>query len=130
MTVPPSATGGQVLERVPAADRGALRIADRVVAKVAGQAAREALDTTAQQGRPHTGRAPHASVAVRAGSARIRLAVELAYPCDVAAVCAALRGEVVERVRVLTGMAVPEVTVQVERLHPRAGLDELQGRAQ
>ncbi|MBT2384225.1 Asp23/Gls24 family envelope stress response protein [Streptomyces sp. ISL-11] len=105
------------------AERGATRIADRVVAKIASQAAREALsDAAPPPGHPrdgaHGGRpSPYATVAVRDDSARVRVSVELGYPADLGARCAAVRRRIVERVRTLAGMDVPEVVVTVERLH-------------
>ncbi|MFI5758400.1 Asp23/Gls24 family envelope stress response protein [Streptomyces sp. NPDC051569] len=99
-------------DRVAAAERGATTIADRVVAKIAAQAAREALN-----GVPEGGATPHATVSVHRDSARVRVGVELDYPCDIGARCGAVRQQVAQRVRTLTGMEVPEVAVQVERLH-------------
>ncbi|EGX59092.1 hypothetical protein SZN_14251 [Streptomyces zinciresistens K42] len=114
---------------VAAGERGSLRIADRVVAKIASQAASEAL------GGPAPGAArPSADVVVRpqaagtarteappAGAAWVRIHLELGYPTDVGARCAAVRRQVVERVGALVGMQVPEVAVYVERLHPAPG---------
>ncbi|MET8676206.1 hypothetical protein ABZW18_01030 [Streptomyces sp. NPDC004647] len=113
---------------VPAGERGATRIADRVVAKIASQAAREALRGAAEAHRVPPGRGPHATVSLRraaeaaerggpAGEARVRVAVELGYPCDIGAQCHAVRRVVTERVLALAGMDVPEVSVFVERLH-------------
>ncbi|MEU0525842.1 hypothetical protein [Streptomyces niveus] len=99
-------------ERVAAAERGATTIADRVVAKIAAQAAREAL-----HGVPEGGEAPHASVLVHHGVARVRIGVELDYPSDIGAQCGAVRHRVARRVHALAGMEVPEVVVTVERLH-------------
>ncbi|MFE9660652.1 MULTISPECIES: Asp23/Gls24 family envelope stress response protein [unclassified Streptomyces] len=97
---------------VEAAERGATRIADRVIAKIAARAAREALGTVPAGGAPHT------TVEVHQNSARVRVTLELDYPGDLGAQCAAVRRRVAERVRTLAGMEVPEVTVHVERLHP------------
>ncbi|TJZ51177.1 hypothetical protein FCH28_22070 [Streptomyces piniterrae] len=115
-TVSPAAA----VSPVPAEERGATRIADRVVAKIAAQAAREALRKEAPTA--HTD--AHASVTVHRhdgqrhfGEARVRLAVELGYPSDIGAQCAVVRRQVTERVKVLTSMEVPEVVVEVERLH-------------
>ncbi|MFF2515342.1 hypothetical protein [Streptomyces sp. NPDC058086] len=121
---------------VEAAERGATRIADRVVAKIAAQAAREALDTLPPDAVP-----PHATVVVlpqalgsaRAGetpiaSVRVRIHLELGYPCDIGGRCNAVRRHVAERVDALTGMEVPEVTVQVERLHLVPAAAAVQGR--
>jgi uncharacterized alkaline shock family protein YloU len=108
---------------VPAGERGATRIADRVVAKIASQAAREAVGTLP----PDAGR-PSATVVVHRDVAHVRVHVELDYPCDVGARCRQVRRQVVERVGALVGMRVPEVVVQVERLHLDAGPDAVQGR--
>lgn len=140
---------------VLAAERGATTIADRVVAKIAARAAREALEgVPAQddgakagaggaQGRPGAGgssesggrggadgqggargpgggvhgRPPHAAVVVHRDTARVRISLELVYPCDIGAQCAAVRRQVTRRVRTLAGLEVPQVAVQVERLH-------------
>ncbi|MEU5718224.1 iron-sulfur cluster assembly protein [Streptomyces sp. NPDC020403] len=101
-----------VTDRVAAADRGETRIADRVVAKIAAQAAREAVAEPPGGGRP-----PRATVTVHRESARVRVSLELGYPGDVGGQCGAVRHRVAERVRALAGMEVPEVSVRVERLH-------------
>ncbi|MFK8908195.1 hypothetical protein [Streptomyces sp. YS-3] len=98
--------------RIAPAERGATRIADRVVAKIAAQAAREALGAP-----PEGGSAPHAAVTVHQEVARVRVSLELGYPSDLGAQCGAVRRQVAERVRALAGMEVPEVAVQIERLH-------------
>lgn len=122
-------------------ERGATRIADRVVAKIASQAAREALrgdaaDVAADAADAAVDAAdavdvggggltdvagavarPNAVAVVRGGVARVRVAVELRYPSDIGAHCGAVRRQVIERVGELTGMEVPEVAVTVERLH-------------
>lgn len=115
---------------VDAGQRGATRIADRVVAKIAAQAAREALRTPPDG----TGDA-HATVTVRRhsgqqsfGEARVRISVELGYPSDIGAQCGAVRRRVVERVWALAGMTVPEVAVQVEHLHAPQAERSGQGR--
>lgn len=99
--------------RVPAAERGSTRIADRVVAKIAAQAAREALVAEADGAAP-----PHATVTVHHDIARVRVSLELPYPSDVAAQSAAVRRRVAERVEQCASMTVPEVAVEVEHLHP------------
>ncbi|MEU9099464.1 iron-sulfur cluster assembly protein [Streptomyces sp. NPDC048361] len=98
--------------RIEPAERGATKIADRVVAKIAAQAAREALAEAPAGGAP-----PRADVAVHQDSARVRVSVELGYPGDLGGQCRAVRRQVAERVRALAGMEVPEVAVQIERLH-------------
>ncbi|MGW1759933.1 Asp23/Gls24 family envelope stress response protein [Streptomyces mirabilis] len=108
---------------VEAAERGATRIADRVVAKIAAQAAREALDPLPPDAVP-----PHATVVVHHQSAHVRVHLELGYPSDIGAHCNAVRRHVAERVDALTGMEVPEVTVHVERLHLVPATAAAQGR--
>ncbi|MEU6280699.1 hypothetical protein [Streptomyces sp. NPDC047028] len=111
-------------DRVAPGERGATRIADRVVAKIAGQAAREALAPL-----PADATGPYANVVLHHDTARVRVHLELGYPCDIGACCAAVRRRVVERVRELVRMDVPEVAVQVERLHLVPAPDADRGRA-
>ncbi|MFF4271330.1 hypothetical protein [Streptomyces sp. NPDC001536] len=108
---------------VPAGERGATRIADRVVAKVASQAAREALGALPRDTAP-----AHAAVVVHHGTVRVRVHLELAYPADIGARCARVRRHVVERVVALVGMEVSEVVVHVERLHLTPAHGPAQGR--
>ena len=108
---------------VPPGERGATRIADRVVAKIAAQAAREVLPALPPDAVP-----PHASVVVHHESARLRVSLELDYPSDIGGRCNAVRRHVAERVRALAGMEVPEVAVQVERLHLAQAPGVAQGR--
>ncbi|MGW0559253.1 hypothetical protein ACWDZ4_01145 [Streptomyces sp. NPDC003016] len=98
--------------QVEAAERGATRIADRVVAKIAARSAREALGEV-----PEGGRAPHATVTVHHDTARVRVVLELGYPSDIGGLCGAVRRHVAQGVRAMAGMEVSEVAVQVERLH-------------
>ncbi|MFF0475930.1 hypothetical protein [Streptomyces sp. NPDC004284] len=92
--------------------RGATTIADRVVAKVAAQAAREALDAV-----PEGGSKPHASVVVHREVARVSVSLDLDYPSDIGRQCGAVRSRVRTRVEHLVGLEVHEVTVHVEHLH-------------
>ncbi|MEU7177661.1 MULTISPECIES: hypothetical protein [Streptomyces] len=115
-TVSPAAA----VAAVPAGERGATRVADRVVAKIAAAAARETL-RTASPGAPTDA---HATVTVHRrdgrpdfGEARVRVTVELGYPCDIGARCGEVRRRVIEQVTELANMTVPEVAVEVERLH-------------
>lgn len=93
-------------------ERGATRIADRVVAKIAAQAAREAVGPL-----PPEAAHPHATVVVHHDAAHVHVHLELGYPTDIGTRCHEVRRHVTERVGALVGMAVPEVAVQVERLH-------------
>ncbi len=108
---------------VAAGERGATVIADRVVAKIAARAAREALHAVPEGGSP-----PHASVTVHRDIARVRVTLELDYPSDIGAQCGAVRRRVAERVEALAGMDVPEVAVLVERLHSVHSRSAGQGR--
>ncbi|MCE7082241.1 hypothetical protein LZF96_19355 [Streptomyces sp. ST2-7A] len=68
---------------------------------------------------------PRAEVSVRrqpdaggsGGLARVRVEVELDYPCDLAGHCGAIRRRVTERLSDLAGMEVPGVALVVARLH-------------
>ncbi|WP_432138237.1 MULTISPECIES: Asp23/Gls24 family envelope stress response protein [unclassified Streptomyces] len=108
---------------VPPVERGATRIADRVVAKIASQAAHEAVGAL-----PPDATRPRATVVVHHFAAHVRVHLELGYPCDLAARCRAVRRHVAERVRALVSMDVPEVAVHVERLHPTTAHGTARGR--
>ncbi|GAA1368244.1 Asp23/Gls24 family envelope stress response protein [Streptomyces beijiangensis] len=110
--------------QVAPADRGATRIADRVVSKIAAQAAREALDGAVPDG----GAPPRASVTVQDDRARVRVSLELGYPSDIGGQCGAVRRQVAQRVKALAGMEVPEVTVEVDRLHSAQTRGTVPGR--
>lgn len=125
---------GQGPAVVPPGERGATRIADRVVAKVAAQAALEAVGPL-----PPEAARPHATVVVRpharppanggtTEAAHISVHLELDYPTPIGPRCHAVRRHVTERVGALVGMEVPEVAVQVERLHPTAAHGVAHGR--
>ncbi|MEV8564019.1 hypothetical protein AB0436_00240 [Streptomyces sp. NPDC051322] len=93
-------------------ERGSTRIADRVVSKIAAQAAREAIGAVPEGGSP-----PHAAATVDEARAWVHISLELGYPSDIGAQCAAVRRQVAHRLRTLADMEVPEVALQVERLH-------------
>ncbi|MEV5433009.1 hypothetical protein [Streptomyces sp. NPDC052701] len=108
---------------VPPGERGATRIADRVMAKIASQAAREAVGALPPDAAP-----PHATVAVHQDAARVHVHLELGYPGDIGGRCRRVRRQVVERVGALAGREVPEVVVRVERLHLTAAQGATRGR--
>mgnify|MGYP001455585206 CR=1 FL=1 len=110
----------------PPAERGATRIADRVVAKLAAQAAREVLSPGPGEPPPAPGTRGWAEASAQvsrppgtagAGLAGVRVAVELGYPTDIAARCTAVGDHVRRRLKELAGMDTSHVTVAVERLH-------------
>ncbi|WP_327681949.1 hypothetical protein [Kitasatospora sp. NBC_00458] len=109
--------------REPAA-RGRLRLADRVYARIAARAAREAL-TEARRGRDGPGEPPRVSVtstaasvsaAVSPAAVTVRVAVDLPFPADLAALARAVRDRISAQLGALTGTRVTEVVVVVERL--------------
>lgn len=125
---------------VPQGERGATAVTDRVVAKIAARVACEALSRFAESvGHVPPGRrTPHVRTSVRRapertgagrdaesaagrqavlGEARLHITVELGYPSDIGAQCAAVRREVTERIRVWAGMEVSDLAVSVEQLH-------------
>ncbi|MET9727773.1 Asp23/Gls24 family envelope stress response protein [Streptomyces zaomyceticus] len=125
---------------VPRRERGATTVADRVVAKIAAQVAREALSRfTEPTGHVPTGhRTPRVTAALRRapeahhssgegdpaetrppvlGQVRLGIEVELGYPSDIGAQCAAVRREVTERVAAWAGVEVSDLVVEVARLH-------------
>ncbi|MEU3460369.1 hypothetical protein ABZ721_10475 [Streptomyces sp. NPDC006733] len=106
---------------VPAAHRGALRLADRVPAKIAAQAAREVLaDAPAADRVPRHAR-PTATIRLRGSTARIRLSLELGFPAPLGTICGSVRRHVTDRVESLTGLQVSVVLVEIERLYASAG---------
>ncbi|MDF3302201.1 Asp23/Gls24 family envelope stress response protein [Streptomyces tropicalis] len=123
----PVSGGAEQLRRPPGpvapGERGATRIADRVVAKIAAQAAREAVGPL-----PPDAAIPHATVAVRHDTAHVHVYLDLGYPCDIGRTCHEVRRQVVERVGALVGMKVPEVAVRVEGLHTAPGHGAARGR--
>lgn len=113
----------------PPAERGATVIPDRVVARIAAQAARAALLRRAAIPpalRESTG--PSATAAARRGSVRLHVALDLPYPTDMPQVCGRIQHDVAARVVQLTGLNVAEVTLTVRRLVSVA--DAARGRVQ
>ncbi|MGW3134616.1 Asp23/Gls24 family envelope stress response protein [Streptomyces sp. NPDC001139] len=133
---------GEADERpgVPHGERGATAVTERVVAKIAARVAREALSRFAESAGhvPPGRRTPHVSTSVRRapertsagrdaesatgrqavlGEARLHITVELGYPSDIGAQCAAVRREVTERIRAWAGMEVSDLAVSVGQLH-------------
>ncbi|MGF1426266.1 hypothetical protein [Kitasatospora sp. LaBMicrA B282] len=96
----------------PPARRGRLRIADRVLVRIAALAARDAL------GPDRVGEVPRVSVVVLEGAARLRIGVDLPFPSDLGRWAAAVQAAVADRVGTLTGIPAREVVVVVEGLHP------------
>ncbi|WBP86430.1 hypothetical protein [Kitasatospora cathayae] len=98
-----------------AARRGRLRVADRVYARIAEQAAREVL-ARAWAGRSVKGAPPRVSVARPGSTVTVRVAVEAPFPADLAGLARGVRDRVAAQVVGLTGTRVSEVVVVVENL--------------
>jgi hypothetical protein len=101
----------------PPAERGATVIPDKVVSRIAAQAARTAQSRRAavppDRDRPAP---PAATSAIHAGAVRLHLSMDLPYPADIAEVCERIRHDVAALVTRLTGLEVTEVTLTVRRL--------------
>ncbi|MBT2511786.1 Asp23/Gls24 family envelope stress response protein [Streptomyces sp. ISL-98] len=108
---------------VPAAERGATMIPDKVVARIAARAAREALAGQTGATPAHLGAPPRSTVAVHGGAARLGLSLDLPYPINVAETSREVQHYVGERVGQLTGMRVTEVTLTIQHLVPSGGLE-------
>ncbi|MCD2469026.1 alkaline shock response membrane anchor protein AmaP [Streptomyces sp. MBT42] len=107
MTVPRQASAP------PRAERGTLTVADRAVRRIVRQAATEALGGA--------GTAREVSVARRgAREARVRVAVELAYPTDLAGQGERVRRHVMDRATALSGLAVSRADVAIASLSAAA----------
>lgn len=107
MTVPRQASA------TPRAERGTLTVADRAVRRIVRQAATEALGGA--------GTAREVSVARRgAREARVRVAVELAYPTDLAGQGERVRRHVMDRATALSGLAVSRADIAIASLSAAA----------
>ena len=101
---------------IPAEERGALRIADRALARIAAQAASEALAEHAPE--PERLGFPRASADQGKRGLRLRLGIDLPYPVDIAAATGAVHHQVVRRLAQLAGAGEPAMLLVVERLVP------------
>ncbi|MEV6318830.1 Asp23/Gls24 family envelope stress response protein [Streptomyces sp. NPDC051776] len=101
----------------PPAERGATMIPEKVVARIAARAAREAL--LRQPAPPPVRRVlaePRSSVVVHRGAARLGLTVDLPYPIDIADASRRMQEHVAQRVAQLTDLRVTDVTLVIGRL--------------
>ncbi|MFJ9696243.1 hypothetical protein [Kitasatospora sp. NPDC101183] len=115
MTAPAGGGGAALPSPRPAATRGRVRIADRVYARIAARAAREAL-AGVWAGRSVTGAPPTVSVSAPGSTVTVRVGVELPFPADLGALARGVRQRVAAQVQGLTGTRVSEVVVVVEKL--------------
>ena len=105
-------------------ERGSTRIADRVLARIAGQAATEAL--TAYTEEPERLAPPRAKAGHGRHGVSLRLGLDLPYPVDIADLTGAVHRRVVHQLDYLAGVEQPRVSLVVERLVPPAKEAELQ----
>ncbi|MFE5327925.1 Asp23/Gls24 family envelope stress response protein [Embleya sp. NPDC056575] len=121
-----------------ATDRGRTSIADGVVAKVAGLAAREipgvyalgsgvsrafaAMRKAVPGGRPDVARGVSVEVGEKQCAVDLSLVVE--YGAPIAEVAAAVRDHVIESIERMTGLEVVEVDISVDDIHIEQDDDE------
>ncbi|MFI6697395.1 DUF6286 domain-containing Asp23/Gls24 family envelope stress response protein [Streptomyces sp. NPDC050509] len=96
------------------AERGTTRVADRVVRRIAGRAAAQALGPGGEVLRV-------SAEAKGGGSWRLRLDVALAYPVRLETAGARLQEEVSARTAELTGLKIGPAEVRISRLDPSRG---------
>ena len=110
--------------------RGTTTIADAVVTKVAGIAAREvpgvyalggssarAIGNVTQRVGMGANRGQGVSVEVAEGQATVEVTVVVEYGESIPQVTETIRGQVVKRVEAITGMTVAAVDITVDDLH-------------
>jgi uncharacterized alkaline shock family protein YloU len=104
----------------PARERGALAIADRVVAKIAGRAATEVddVDIRTAKGVGHLfgGNTLDVDAKVDGGTATVTVTVAVAYPSPVYDTAARVRRQVKARLVELAGLNQVEVRVEIAEL--------------
>lgn len=137
---------GRVARPVPTADaaRGRTAIADAVVAKITGVAAREiqgvyalggsvarALDAVRQRvpgGRPNVAHGVSVEVGERQCALDLNLVVEYGVP--IAELGQAVRAHIIETVERLTGLEVVEVNIAVDDIHLHDGDEHASARVE
>lgn len=131
----PPGTGDIVPTRPGHTQLGQITLQDRVVAKLAAQAALEISDAGAAAprvlGRAVTGGGalgirptsltalPKASAEVDGSTGRVELSISVRWPVSVPAVTMAVRAHVIDRLRDLTGLQISEVRIEVTDLVTR-----------
>ena len=104
----------------PVGDRGRLEVADAVVRRVVEHAADTTVGTTAARrrraGLALGGTGASARIATRADQVDVRVDLALAYPAPILRTVEAVRSQVREQVRTLTGYSVRSLDVVVSAL--------------
>ena len=117
-------------------ERGSTRIADTVVAKIAGYAAREIPGVQALgAGSSHTlgaqrgPRQPGGGVSVEVGERQAAIDLDLvtSYGQSIVEITEAVRANVIDRIESMTGLEVTEVNITVDDLHVEGVDDERSG---
>lgn len=110
----------------PDEERGTTSIPDRVVARIAEQAASEVANVGAAAGgllgvgaRRDFSARPSVDCDLYGKVAVLRIDLGMAFPTDLVAAARALRGHVRDRVEQLTGLEVGRLDVQISWLDPQ-----------
>jgi uncharacterized alkaline shock family protein YloU len=108
-----------VRQAVPVEQRGRTDIAERVVSRIAARAAGEVarVREVGERG-PLTLRGGGARATVDGDLAALRLNVTVEYPAPLLHVAEEIRRHVTERIRVLTGLAVGHIDIDVTNVVP------------
>ncbi len=119
---PGNRTGGRAGNRVDPAIRGRLLIADRVVEKIAAEAAL-GVESVGGLRRRLPGRAwsaddrpPLVSARVGRGTARISMSLSIRYPARIMEICEGVRTRVTRHVADLAGLRVTHLDIDVYAL--------------
>jgi uncharacterized alkaline shock family protein YloU len=99
------------LRPVPAADRGRLVVAEKVVAKIATQAAREVSPDGG-------GAAPRVRVTLADNVASLTVELGVAFPRPIRATVIELQQHLTRRLQELAGVRVARIDVRIVRLTP------------
>lgn len=107
--------------------RGEIRVADQVIAVIAGLAAQEVPEISMRSGgfyqdiarRANGSLAKGITVSMADGQIRIEMKVAVTYGSKIHEVCKLLQEKVKEKVEHITGLSVEEVNVRVETLVPK-----------
>lgn len=108
-------------------ERGEIRVADQVIAVIAGLAAQEIPEISMRTGgiyqdiarRVNGSLAKGITVSMADGQIRIEMKVAVTYGSKIHEVCKQLQQKVKENVEHLTGLFVEEVNIRVETLAPK-----------
>ncbi|AUG80307.1 hypothetical protein CFP65_5610 [Kitasatospora sp. MMS16-BH015] len=112
LLLPATEAAPRPARRAPA-DRGHLRVADRVLAQLAARAVREALTPLVPGARR-----PKVTATTSHGTARLTLRLSLPFPADLATLTTTARQAATTQVESFTGTPVRRITILIDHLHP------------